>query len=232
MRALGWVVPDLAMDMYQVPELHGQTEYLRLRSGQRVVGRIWRNGNWEYKARGRTFYMRRAQVVVHIPVSLRGVGARQFEVERTEINVSAATLPGLREEYVNNRAGLKAFVLRNIGTQVDNDGNLIVYEGSDVIYTLLDEEWRVSELNYEPTTGESVVVLNAPLRGLPMLWGNLLHPELIMDESLQDTNGRCVFVALAKFMDLPEGVVEGELHEIFDELHTREEKEAEPWCGK
>ena len=140
LRALGWVVPDLAMDMYQVPELHGQTEYLRLRSGQRVVGRIWRNGNWEYKARGRTFYMRRAQVVVHIPCSMRGVGDRQFEVERTELNVSAATLPGLREEYVNNRAGLKAFVLRNIGTQVDNDGNLIVYEGSDVIYTLLDEE--------------------------------------------------------------------------------------------
>ena len=45
LRALGWVVPDLAMDMYQVPELHGQTEYLRLRSGQRVVGRVWRNGN-------------------------------------------------------------------------------------------------------------------------------------------------------------------------------------------
>ena len=116
--------------------------------------------------------MRRAQVVVHVPASLRGVGDRQFEVERTEINVSAATLPGLREEYVNNRAGLKAFVLRNIGTQVDNDGKLIVYEGSDVIYTLLDEEWRISELNYQPTTGESVVTLNASLRGLPMLWGN------------------------------------------------------------
>ena len=53
-----------------------------------------------------------------------------------------------------------------------------------------------------------------------------------MDESLQDTNGRCVFVALAKYMDLPEGVVEGALHEIFDELHTPEERKAEPWCGR
>ena len=123
-------------------------------------------------------------------------------------------------------------MLDNIGIRRDEDGNLIVWEGSDVVYTLLDEEWSISELNYDPATGESVVTLNRPLTGVPMLWGHLPHPEIIMEESLQDTNGRCVFVALAKFMDLPEGVVEGELHEIFDELHTREEKEAEPWCGK
>ena len=62
-----------------------------------------------------------------------------------------------------------------------------------------------------------------------MLYGHLPHPHLIMDESLQDTNGRCVFVALAKKMNEPEAVIEGELEEIFDELYDRKE---EPWCGK
>ena len=52
LRNLGWNEPNLAMDMFQVPEIRGNTEYLRLRSGQRVVGREWKNGNWVYKARG------------------------------------------------------------------------------------------------------------------------------------------------------------------------------------
>ena len=46
-RTLGWDEPDLRMDMFQAPEVRGQTEYLRLRSGQRVVGREWTNGKWE-----------------------------------------------------------------------------------------------------------------------------------------------------------------------------------------
>ena len=121
------------MDMYQVPEWRGQSEYLRLRSGNQVLGRIWRGGNWQYTARGRTFYMRRAQVVVKIPCSMRGVGDRGFYVERTELLVSAATLPGLTEQYVRNEAGVKQFVLDNIGIRRDNDGNLIVWEGSDVV---------------------------------------------------------------------------------------------------
>ena len=78
LKDLGWNEPDLAMDMYQVPELRGQSEYLRLRSGAQVLGRVWRGGNWQYTARGRTFYMRRAQVVVKIPCSMRGVGDRGF----------------------------------------------------------------------------------------------------------------------------------------------------------
>ena len=231
LRNLGWNEPNLAMDMFQVSEIRGNTEYLRLRSGQRVVGREWESGNWVYKARGRTFYMRRVQLVVGIPCSIRGVGNRDFYVERTMLPVSSSTLPGLSEQYVNDPAGVKQFVKDNIGTRLDNDGNLIVWEGSEVIYTLLDEEWSISELNYDPATGRSVVSLNRPLRGVPMLWGHLVCPELMMEESLQDTNGRCVFVALAKFMELPEGVVEGALHEIFDELHTPEERQAEPWCG-
>ena len=55
LRNLGWVEPNLAIDMLQVPEIRGQNEYLRLRNGNQAVGRIWRNNNWEYTARGRTF---------------------------------------------------------------------------------------------------------------------------------------------------------------------------------
>ena len=62
-----------------------------------------------------------------------------------------------------------------------------------------------------------------------MLWGNLLHPDKIMDESLRDTNGRCVFVALAKIMELPENIIEGQLEEIFREMYDPKEY---PWCGK
>ena len=70
--------------------------------------------------------------------------------------VSAATLTGLAEQYVNNPSGVKQFALDNIGTRRDNDGNLIVWEKSEVIYTLLDEEWRISGLNYDPATGQRV----------------------------------------------------------------------------
>ena len=47
-------------------------------------------------------------------------------------------------------------------------------------------------------------------------------------ESLQDTDGRCVFVALAKRMDVPEDVIEGAMEEILDELYDRSE---EPRCN-
>ena len=73
-------------------------------------------------------------------------------MERTELLVSAATLLGLTEQYVRNEAGVKQFVLDNIGIRRDEEGKLIVWEGSDVVYTLLDEEWSVSELNYDPAT--------------------------------------------------------------------------------
>ena len=222
LRDLGWVEPDLSLNLFQTPELRGQSEYLRLRSGAQVLGRIWRNGTWQYTARGRAFYQRQAQVVVSIPCKMTDA-ARTFEIE-TELKISAATLPGLTEEYVNRRATLKDWVKLNLGTRRDNDGKLIVWEVSEVIYTL-DEgaEWKVSEHNYDPATGRSVVTLNAPLRGIPMLYGHLPHPHLIMDESLQDTNGRCVFVALAKKMNETEGIIEGELEEIFDELYNRKE---------
>ena len=44
-----------------------------------------------------------------------------------------------------------------------------------------------------------------------------------------DTNGRCVFVALAKRMNELEDVIEGALEEIFDELYDRTE---ELWCNR
>ena len=111
-----------------------------------------------------------------------------------------------------DRANLKRWVQENLAARGDNDGNLIVWEGLEVTYTL-DEgaEWNVSEHNYDPATGRSVVTLNAPLRGIPMLYGHLPHPHLIMDESLQDTNGRCVFVAQAETMNETGGVIEGYL---------------------
>ena len=57
-----------------------------------------------------------------------------------------------------------------------------------------------------------------------MLFPHLPHPDMIMEESLMDTNGRCVFVALAKRMNEPENVIEGQLEEIFDELYDRKEE--------
>ena len=62
-----------------------------------------------------------------------------------------------------------------------------------------------------------------------MLYEHFLHPDLIMEESLQETNGRCVFVALAKRMNEEERLIEGALEEVFDELYDRKEP---PWCGK
>ena len=62
-----------------------------------------------------------------------------------------------------------------------------------------------------------------------MLFPHLPHPDMIMEESLTDTNGRCVFVALAKRMNEPENFIEGQLEEIFDELYDRKEQ---PWCNK
>ena len=99
------------------------------------------------------------------------------------------------------------------------------------IFHVLDEtrEWKISEQTYDPATGQTVVTLNRTLQGVPMLWGNLLHPHLIMEESLMDTNGRCVFVALAKYMDEPEDIIEAQLEEVFDELYDRKE---EPWNNR
>ena len=50
-----------------------------------------------------------------------------------------------------------------------------------------------------------------------------------MEESFQETNGRCVIVALAKRMNEEERIIEGALEEVFDELYDRKEP---PWCGK
>ena len=95
---------------------------------------------------------------------------------------------------------------------------------------IVDErrDWQISDEKYDPDTGRSVVTLNAPLRGIPTLWPHLPFPNLIMEESLRDTGGRCVFVALAKRMDQPEDVIEGALEEIFNELYDRTEQ---PWCA-
>ena len=38
LRDLGWVEPNLAMDLFQRPEVRGRSEYLRLRSGAQVLG--------------------------------------------------------------------------------------------------------------------------------------------------------------------------------------------------
>ena len=232
-RTLGWDEPDLRMDMFQAPEVRGQKEYLRLRSGQRVVGREWKNGRWHYKPRGRDYYTRRAQFNVQIPCFVRGVGERPFETDKTFFFiVTESVLPGLARQFVTNPAGVKDFVMRNL-TVREESGELLIWEGSDTQWVLSeDEEWRLSEMESDPVSGQTVVTLNVPLRGVPMLWGHLKYPEHILDECFQDTDGRCVFVALAKFMELPEGVVEGELHEIFESMHTPEEREAEPWCGR
>ena len=42
--------------------------------------------------------------------------------------MSTSTLPGLAEQYVNDPAGVQDFVLRNIGTREDNDGNVIIWD--------------------------------------------------------------------------------------------------------
>ena len=83
LRDLGWVEPNLAMDLFLRPEVRGRSEYLRLRSGAQVLGRIFRNGRWQYTARGREFYQRQLQIVVRIPVVERGNGDRQWEVANT-----------------------------------------------------------------------------------------------------------------------------------------------------
>ena len=99
---LGWDEPDLSLDLFQTPIVRGRTEYLRLRSGNRVRAR-WRDprrGVWNYSARGREFYRRRVQLVVKVPVIERGVGAREWAISNTFFHVSGATLPGLIQEYV------------------------------------------------------------------------------------------------------------------------------------
>ena len=128
---LGWNEPDLSLDLFQTPTLRGRTEYLRLRSGIQVRGR-WRVGDtWQYSARGREFYQRRIQLIVHVPVIERGVGDREWEVRDTFFPISGATLPGLIEEYVANR-DVKGFVNANLGVRRNGDGERIVWEGSDV----------------------------------------------------------------------------------------------------
>ena len=114
---------------------------MRLRSGAQVLGRILRDGRWQHTARGREIYQRQLQIVVRIPVVEWGDGDREWEVGNTFFPVSGATLPGLNEEYVRNPDNLKRFILLNLANRRDDDGNLVVWEGSEVIYTLLDEEW-------------------------------------------------------------------------------------------
>ena len=104
----GWNEPDLSLDLFQTPMLRGRSEYLRLRSGAEVLGRIRRGDTWQYTARGRAFYSRRVQLVVKVPVTEYGVGAREWTVPDTFFPVSGATLPRLLEEYVANR-DIKSF---------------------------------------------------------------------------------------------------------------------------
>ena len=59
----GWNEPDLSLDLFQTPILRGRSEYLRLRSGAEVLGRIRRGDTWQYTARGRAFHSRRVQLV-------------------------------------------------------------------------------------------------------------------------------------------------------------------------
>ena len=62
-------------------------------------------------------------------------------------------------------------MLANLGDRRRNDEKRIMWGGSDNQY-VLDEtrEWQVSEENYDPATGQSVVTINAALRGVPMLF--------------------------------------------------------------
>mgnify|MGYP006229079825 FL=1 len=71
LRDLGWVEPDISSNLFQTPEIRGHSGYLRLRSGAQVLGRIWKNGTWQYTARGRAFDRRQVQVVVSIPCRMR-----------------------------------------------------------------------------------------------------------------------------------------------------------------
>ena len=70
---------------------------------------------------------------------------------------------------MTNPAGVKGFVLRNLTVRTEN-GELIIWEGSDTQWVLIeDEEWRLSEMESDPVSGQSGVTLNVPLRGVPML---------------------------------------------------------------
>ena len=133
LRDLGWDEPNLTMDLFQTPELRGRSEYLRLRNGAQVLGRIRRGDTWQYTARGREFYSRRVQLVVKIPTIEYGAGGRDWVVNDTFFPVSGASLPGLVEIYVGG-GDVKRFVLNNLGNRRDNDGNLIVWEGSETVY--------------------------------------------------------------------------------------------------
>ena len=139
-------------------------------------------GRGNTRQKGRVFYQHRAQIVVSIPCVIRGTGDREFRQDDTQLLISAHSLPGLSEVYVNDPNNVKQFILDNVGNR-RKEGKRIIWEGSDVVY-LLDEtrEWKISEQSYDPATGQTAVPLNRTLRGVPMLWGNLLHPHLIMEE--------------------------------------------------
>ena len=92
-RDLGWDEPNLTMDLFQTPELRGRSEYLRLRNGAQVLGRIRRGDTWQYTARGREFYSRRVQLVVKIPTIEYGAGGRDWVVNDTFFPVSGSSLP-------------------------------------------------------------------------------------------------------------------------------------------
>ena len=52
LKDFGWDEPNLALDLFQTPEVRGRSQYLRSRSGAQVLGRILRDGRWQYTAMG------------------------------------------------------------------------------------------------------------------------------------------------------------------------------------
>ena len=222
-KGLGLELPEEGYDLNEVPTRKGRTDYITVGnklSALRTLNPV--TGDYKYTAMGRKYFRNeKKEYVVSIPITVRGrrLNGSEYTI-RGFMPASALGVPQIMQNATLTQsqrvAKIKSQVLKNFADHKYLDGELVLYEVSDEIYTYARErEWRISELNTSAGGGSVDAVLDRPLQKVPKIYPLVPNPLDLLNEALEWVDDvYCVPRQIAQLLNKDYAIVSDQFDDI------------------
>ena len=235
----GTTLPVGGFDTSQAPVREGDTEYIRLRGGERKAVRRWDPATQDYTftALGKTYYSRlKRNYVVQVPVKVTGVrkNGTQYQIRSSlpvaKLGIDRVTLP------LNLTAAQRTQRVKEmVRAQLDL---------TQPLYEVSKETWSFDEtsdgaltiheetVGIDPDSGEAVVALDRRVGTAPLSVSDLPFADQLCPQAFEDRDDHaCVPRQIAALLDLDIGQVAHEMTDLEQRLYgqvTWEDKGCTP----